>query len=100
VSGRVRRALLASVLGLTLYALVGPAGCAGPARFSDGSAGSRLYSARCRSCHALIDPTTKDLEWWQTNLDKYAQRAHLNATERDSVMAFIERAAAMRSRVN
>ena len=96
MSGRVGQALLAAVLGLTLFALVGQTGCAGSGRFSDRSVGSRLYSARCRSCHSLINPASKDLEWWKINLDKYAQRAHLTPAERDSVMAFVERAAVMR----
>ena len=93
MNNRMRQTSISVLLGLALLVLSGQAGCAGSGGFADGSVGSRLYRARCRSCHVLINPASKNLEWWQTNLDKYAQRAHLTAAERDSVMAFVERAA-------
>jgi hypothetical protein len=91
--GRISLALAGALLVMALFALVAQTGCAGSGGFADGSLGSRLYRTRCRSCHSLIDPASKKLEWWHINLDRYAQLAHLTAAERDSVMAFVERAA-------
>ena len=88
INGR-RSAILISLSALLVVAV--GLGCAASRPIGDGSSGAKIYRARCRSCHALYEPTRKSLEWWQANLDKYAKRAHLKPAERDSVMSFVTR---------
>jgi hypothetical protein len=78
-------ALIASLWGFAA------GGCAGSRALGDGSAGSRLFYSRCRSCHAPVDPASRSPEFWDEYLDLYAARAHLTSAERDSVMAFLVR---------
>lgn len=65
--------------------------CAGSRPIGDGSEGARLYTSRCRSCHALGDPASKPSSSWERFLELHAERARLTPAERDSVLAFLER---------
>ena len=78
---------------LTALALTSLYACAGTQRYRDNSLGSKLFYSRCRSCHAPVDPASRTEDFWDSYLDRYAERAQLSAAERDSVMAFVLRAA-------
>lgn len=82
----------ALVVLLFVAALSVAYGCAGTRLYRDDSSGSALYYSRCRSCHAPVNPASKSRDFWDQYLGRYADRAQLTESERDSVMAFILRA--------
>ncbi|HDP98187.1 MAG TPA: cytochrome c [bacterium] len=57
-------------------------GCAGSLSQKTMTEGERLYRARCRSCHSLINPNKYSDSSWELFVEKYGQ--NINLTEKES----------------
>lgn len=53
------------------------------------AAGNSTYTAKCGRCHELKDPAHFSNPQWDNIMDRMAQKAHLDATEKSNVLAYV-----------
>lgn len=64
-------------------------GCAATVGKKTMTEGERLYRARCRSCHSLIDPKKHSDSQWQVLLGKYGENSNLTENESKRILEYL-----------
>lgn len=64
-------------------------GCAGSLDKGPWTQGQRLYRAKCRSCHKLINPKKHSDEEWKVFVEKYSEKSNLTESERRQILQYL-----------
>jgi len=51
--------------------------------------GEKLYRARCRSCHTLIDPKEYSDEKWKIMVEMYGKKSNLSEPEKIQILEYL-----------
>src|SRR5262245_28873621 len=81
--------------------LIALAGCTGPARATDASAGPasspdpliatrKLYLNKCARCHKLYDPAKYSDADWQDWMTKMSRKAKLNPAQKETLVNYTD----------
>jgi len=85
----MRLTLLSILFGLAL------SGCTGPAKATDlsandGSAGRKIYVAKCAKCHKFYDPAKYSDEDWAKWMGKMSKKAKLKPEQEQMLSRYID----------
>ncbi|MDX9859095.1 MAG: cytochrome c [candidate division Zixibacteria bacterium] len=73
---------------ITVAAVVG---CGGPVSTEEQSPGEAAFRASCQTCHTLPRPSMRSDDEWPALVDRYGERANLDAETRAIILAYLQR---------
>jgi hypothetical protein len=78
---------ISTIIALWLLFII--IGCAASVSNKPMTEGERLYRARCRSCHNLIDPKKYSDGQWEIFVKKYGEISNLTENESKLILEYL-----------